>query len=236
MGRRPDGVLIDFDGTIAVNTFDIAMRFTTDYLNRLTPVSEETVRNMFMVMNKFPPGQFIQHLFRHLGFAEHTADFLVRFSALHEYRGMTVQIREGFGEFLSWCREEGITYRIFSSQLKSKIVHSLGETVAAEQIVEMGEGSKSSTSDFATILRKLPPLQRWCLIDDDPFILRTAKLVGLSTALMHNALFSEREVDSYRDFIDRRVHNFGELRRSWTRHVRGTGHLSALRAQRSIPK
>lgn len=204
------GFLIDMDGVIFRNSMEIGVRLIHSYLSARTPIAYQTVLSFVRFGNSHPPKEFYTHIFTALGIADSLGDFFQRLATFNGCRGAMLEMDKQFKPFVEMCLYTGIEYRIFSLAPVQRITASV-PFVGPDKIIAV-DGAKSNVATFHRLEEILPNrLNEWCLIDDDPFALRSAKLAGLGTCMMQNSVFGEQQYGEYAGFIDMKVGGFGEL-------------------------
>jgi 2-hydroxy-3-keto-5-methylthiopentenyl-1-phosphate phosphatase len=205
------GFLLDFDGTITSNIGDIVISFTTDFIQKITPIKRQTIANIFMTLNKFPPDNLFSTIFTYLGIEDFLNQYLLELQKITEYNNIRLNIRAGFNEFISTCHENKIRCLVFSTQTQERIKFILGDVSNIEYIDIKGV-SKSNLYQIKKILLNnniLP--EQWILVEDDPFIIRTGKLLGLKTILMKHNLFIDTEINEYKEYYDYLFESFFDV-------------------------
>jgi predicted HAD superfamily phosphohydrolase YqeG len=211
LNEHIEGFLIDLDGTIIENSPEIAIDFTVDFVNKYTPIAKFTIKDFFRTCNKFPQNKLFYLIFSYLGIEDHLNEFVKEFQKLNSYNNKSIQFRKGFFAFLEKCRNYGLKSYLFSSQSTERINNSLRNCSEIE-VLDIYDISKSNANELHSFLEKKNMIAKnWYLIDDDPFIARTGKLVGLNTILMENQLFTLTEILEYKQYYDYSFKSFEEV-------------------------
>jgi hypothetical protein len=207
----PEGIFLDYDGTIVANSVAIAIEYTTDFINQRTPISRETVEIIFTMANRFATEQFAPCIFEGLGIGHSVNEYLKGLAKLNDYKSQQLIVRDDFRAFISWCDEKTVQYKICTLQRKDKIMSTIGHIIDAGAIMDIDGLSKARTTDIKRALAGIQAIDRWYMIDDDPFNLRTAKLTGMRSVLMNTSMFSKTEVASYDKYIDHYINKFDDF-------------------------
>ncbi len=206
-----EGFLIDFDGVILKNFPDLVSKFIYNYINKLTPINYETIISFVRLFISFPTKDFFTFLFNSLGIEEHFEDFINKVSNLEDNGEIKFEIDDYFNTFIDKCNNNQINFKIFSMADTRRILKTI-HNIKLEDIYSLCENSKSNTRTFSHLQKELKiDLNKWVLIDDDPFSLRSGKLNGMFTIMMQNNVFGESEYYLYKDYIDVKVNSFKEV-------------------------
>lgn len=204
-------VLIDLDGVILKNSLQLASRFVFDFLNQRTEISYITVERFFKIANSFSPELSFKFFFESLGLAYSLNELTTEIKRFAEYKEEKVYVDPYFEHFISYLRQESVNFLIFSLASTSRIMNSV-TCIHEAEIYNLSNSSKADVLTFSDFLKQIHRNGIEIIyIDDDPFALRTAKMVNISTILMKSNFFDNDDIRPYESHIDLIVENFQEL-------------------------
>jgi FMN phosphatase YigB (HAD superfamily) len=209
--RNIKQVLVDFDGVISKNSLDITLLYAYDFINKYTPYHINSLKNYYLSINSFELKDGLALLFNSLGIGNELGNFYLGLKRLKEHNGQVISIEPDYQDFISFCKDNQIGCKIFSLSDDEKIENLLGYKPDHIKWTK-GLASKANPKTFSQICELLKyEAPQTLVVDDDPFVLRSAKIAGLSTILMQN-LFFKGYTENYRKYFDDEVRSFSELK------------------------
>jgi hypothetical protein len=205
-------ILVDFDGVISKNSLEITLIYAYDFINRYTPYHMDSLKNYYTAINSFELKDGLLLLFKSLGIEDKLIEFYTGLKKLKEYKGQTITIEADYLDFLSFCQKNEIVCKIFSLADQEKIENFFE---FSPDYIKWPEGmaSKANPKTYRLICESLHcNPSEISVIDDDPFVLRSAKLAGMKTILMRNAFFMNHLYKQYHNYIDIEVNSFSEIK------------------------
>lgn len=215
-------IFIDYDGVISKNSMNLITNFMCDFINRFRPIDIDTIISYVKIVNCFSVNESIGLLFTSLGLEKEIDDFRVELDGLKEYKGMCLKIEEDLCDFISFCNESNIKYRIFSLASGEKIYNTLNSYFNYNQrhgyfdydnILTCKNASKADPNLYKKIHDETGIDISHCLvIDDNPLTLIAAKQSGAYTSMMTNDIFNNYDYSIYKNYIDFVVSSFTKLK------------------------
>jgi FMN phosphatase YigB (HAD superfamily) len=211
--QKINGIILDFDGTIAKNSVDVAFHFIYDYLRQFKPIPHVFVYNYFKNITAFQMGEAVRQLFSAVGLEEKTMDCLKKFTEITGYQTTQIEIEEDFFDFVHFCQKNSLRIKIFSSagskQLRFKPLFTV---LKKDDFLSYSDCPKSNPATFTSIANDLKlDVSNLIYVDDTPLALWGAKVAGFTTVMMINRIFTDKDYEDYREFIDKKINSFNEL-------------------------
>ena len=202
--------LVDFDGVIAKNSIEISLSYTHDFINKFTPYHINSLKNYYAAINSFDLKEGLSLLFRALGIEDYLPELTDGLNSLKEYNKQPILLDPGYFDFVAFCKSNDIGCSIFSLANSGKIENLLG---FKPDLIKPPSSrfSKADPVVYSQICESLYLKPREIIvIDDDPLVLRSAKISGMRTILMGNEFFNNY-VPPYQNYIDMMVDSFVEV-------------------------
>ena len=208
--QKPDLVLIDFDGVIAKNSPEIIANLFHKNLNDITPIKIEFIIDFFRLVMSFPIEHSLEYLFNSLGLTEKEINvFTEKYKKSISENLNLFQINDGFYDFIHFCKNKNIKYKVFSLAKDSRL--SILE-IEQETFYNPGEMSKADKATFFKVKKELHA-NNVLYIDDSPLGLKTGKLTNMNTIMMFNSLFGIKDYFLYEEYIDFTAGSFYEIQK-----------------------
>lgn len=206
-----EGFLIDFDGVISKNSVKNTLEFAFEYINSVTPINKEFIKDYFKKVLCFSPLPSVELLFTSLGIQDRMEDFFKKLKELDKDK-TKIKIRPDFYSFMKFCDQHHIKYTILSlaSSDRLKLIKGFLE----ELVYSLSGRSKADPMTFDKVIddMKIVP-NKWGYIEDTPIALRTGKLAKFKTFMMKNDIYDDREFNQFKSFIDYKVNSFLEIQK-----------------------
>lgn len=205
-------VIVDLDGVILKNSIVISLNFLYDYLAKKNQfVAYDTLQNFYKSINSFPLSLSLTLLFDSIGLSHLKTEFAIKLMKLKKFAGERILVDEGFFRLRQFCENNRIVLKIFSLSSVEKIKRFVPDVRECELLILPG-ASKAKASTFHLIssdLRIVPG--DIVIVDDDPFVLRSADVAGLNTVMMMNSVFTEKDYRLYSSMVHFRVKSLDGL-------------------------
>lgn len=225
--QKVKGILIDFDGVIAKNSFEVLADYCITFIkkkrNDVTEIPNAFIKNYLLYTTCFPFEPTMELLFHSLGLSNvELKELRQEIENRNDYNGKKIIIEPDFYSFIDFCNSNEIDCKIVSlaspkrlSQLK----------LGPEYIFPLNNNPKASKNTFNIIINKLhADPKKWFYIDDSPMALHCAKQIRLNTVLMKNRTFKKRDVEPFKSSIDFKINSFSEFikfLKLWIKDQRG---------------
>lgn len=210
MEQIKKGIFIDFDGVISKSSVRITIDFLHSFFNKREPISYNFVENYVKVVSCFPVEDSVKLLFKSLGMERYLKSFYKEFKALDSDSSRII-IEQTFYEFLDFCDKHSIEYRILSLASKNRL--ELIKGINPKRILGL-EYSKANSKTYASILKSFSKNKiEWFQLDDSPLALRSGKRAGLKTIMMLNDVFTIKDYQLNKEFIDFKTVSFNHIKK-----------------------
>jgi hypothetical protein len=209
MAKAKFGVLIDFDGVISKTSVRLTIDFVHQYINSIKPISYNFIENYVKSVLCFPVEDSVKLLFNSLGLEKKLADFFNEFKKL-DSDNTKIKIENSFYNFIDFCNFSLIEYRILSLASEERL--RLIENVNQKSILKV-EYSKANPKTYENVKKALQKVSTdWIHIDDSPLALRASKQAKIETIMMLNDVFTSKEYQFFKEYIDYKVSNFNGIK------------------------
>jgi putative transposase len=133
-----------------------------------------------------------------------------RFKALDSDSSRII-IEQTFYEFLDFCDKHSIEYRILSLASKNRL--ELIKGINPKRILGL-EYSKANSKTYTSILKSFSKNKiEWFQLDDSPLALRSGRRAGLKTIMMLNDVFTIKDYQLNKEFIDFKTVSFNHIKK-----------------------
>ena len=211
VGQKVNGVLIDFDGVITKNSFEILADYCVSFIKKKRQdafeIPEVFIKNYLQFTTCFPFEPTMQLLFDSLGLKKTELKNLQKeIESIKDYK---ITVEPDFFPFIDFCKKNGIECKIVSLASPKRLsMLKLGP----EYFFPLDNRPKANKNTFSIIVKKLRiDPKKWFYIDDSPMALHSAKQMNLNTVLMKNKIFKKRDVEPFRNSIDNQINSFSEF-------------------------
>jgi transposase InsO family protein len=120
-------------------------------------------------------------------------------------------IEQTFYEFLDFCDKHSIEYRILSLASKNRL--ELIKGINPKRILGL-EYSKANSKTYTSILKSFSKNKiEWFQLDDSPLALRSGRRAGLKTIMMLNDVFTIKDYQLNKEFIDFKTVSFNHIKK-----------------------
>ncbi len=213
-----DGVILDFDGTLAPGVVEGAVLTLHQFVNRWKPVPWTFVLQFVRTATAFRPGPAIGLLLDSLGLGKHREEALACLAEAIARDPKIGRLDPGARDFILHRKPGRV--KVFSTAGTSDPRFAvLAPILRPSDFLAAPGKAKSDTDAWLTIAEQLRAQpDRWVVVDDSPLALWAAKTVGFTTVMRLNTVFGEQDSVDFSPWIDHRVRSFDELdRRFWSR-------------------
>lgn len=209
--QKPEIIFIDFDGVISKNSILTNLNNIHQFINRYTPLPFETLLCLFKWTTCFSIQDTINYLFSSLGIENKIYEFYQKISQVDSYNNIPIKIEDSFYQFLNFCDNNTIRYLLFSAAVNINQTQ-LANRIGNHNIYNLNDRSKANYYTYLETAKELDiDLKKTMYIDDHPLALLTGKLHGMTTVMMINDVFTIKDYNIYRSYIDHKINSFTEL-------------------------
>jgi hypothetical protein len=112
---------------------------------------------------------------------------------------------------LDFCDKHSIEYRILSLASKNRL--ELIKGINPKRILGL-EYSKANSKTYTSILKSFSKNKiEWFQLDDSPLALRSGRRAGLKTIMMLNDVFTIKDYQLNKEFIDFKTVSFNHIKK-----------------------
>ena len=209
MEKIKKGIFIDFDGVISKSSVRVTIDFIHHFFNQREPISYNFVESYVKIVSCFPVEDSVNLLFKSLGMERYLKNFYEEFE--NRDSDSSIIIEKAFYEFLDFCEKNSIEYRILSLASKKRL--ELIRNFNPKKILDI-KYSKANSNTYSTILKLFAKNKiEWFQLDDSPLALRSGKKAGLKTIMMLNDVFTIKDYNLNKEFIDYKTFSFNHIKK-----------------------
>ncbi|NLW46563.1 MAG: HAD family phosphatase [Firmicutes bacterium] len=211
--KKPELVLIDFDGVISKNSVQLNIESAYKFINQYTPIPYEAILGYVKSTISFSMEHTISFLLSSLGIEDKFLGFKQEQAFTKLYDNNLISIENDFYQFLDFCNQNSIRYLVYSSADKEvKRLSTVIDRIGDDSIFNLKGRSKANYNTYLETAEELGINLKKCVyIDDTPLALRTGKLHGMTTVMMINDDFTIKDYKIFSSYIDYKINSFIEL-------------------------
>jgi hypothetical protein len=205
--RRPELLLLDFDGVISPNSLGLQRDWVVRRLAATGAIGAGVIDDLLRSVASSVRARVSLDLVSLIYGVTWSPEDLVAME--REVTGAMI-IDGAFDALVATCRAEGIALKILS-MASSRFLQTL-PGVDEQMICPPPGESKADPATFHRLAATLDtPAAATLLVDDTPMVLRAAKLAGFQTALVSGSLFDEHDYAEHRSYIDMRCASLADI-------------------------
>jgi len=206
-----DGVILDFDGTLAAEVPEVAIAVLHETLSQANPLPLGLVRQYYRAVSSFRMDSSLELLLQSLGLADRRDQVGAALAAARGHGPWSDGLDPGAEAFLR-SRPPG-SVKVFSSAgARAARFAPVVEWLGADAFLDYRHAAKSDPKTWLTIASD----QGWTpgrrvVVDDSPPVLWAAKTAGYLTVLRTNSVFGPADYGDFHPWIDHQVGSLAEL-------------------------
>lgn len=206
-----DGVILDFDGTLAPEVPEVAIAVLHETLARWSPVPLPLVRQYYRAVSAFRMDKALALLLESLGLEDKAGAVAEALAAATGWGAWSLGLDPSAEAFLK-ARPPGTVHVFSSGGSQAPRFAPVLALLGPEAFLEYRHCSKASPETWRTIAadRGWNPGRR-VVVDDSPPALWAAKTAGFVTVCRTNTVFTGHDETGYLPWIDHRVGSLAEL-------------------------
>lgn len=210
-----EGVILDFDGTLAPGVPEVAIAVLHETVNQWRPVPLAFVRQFYRASSAFRMDRALELFLEALGLSRHVTDVA---QALGTAKGHGPWDTSLDPWALSFLKARSSVHIFSSGGNRATRFAEVAALLGVEAFLDYRDAAKSDPATWERITadRGWQPDRR-VVVDDSPLALWAAKTAGYTTVMRRNTVFTEADEQEYRPWIDHSVDSLEDLAQRFRR-------------------